>query len=99
MKLEEVLQHLRNGGKVKIVEFASTNKSYDLEELNSMLTFSGLSRKEFEIIEEPYKKEHIVEFDTKADYSIDGSGYETLLDIFPRTVNKTYKVTIEEIKK
>ena len=53
MKLEEVLPHLRAGGKVKIVEFASTNKSYDLEELNSMLTFSGLSRREFEIVETP----------------------------------------------
>jgi len=97
MKLEEVLPHLRAGGKVKIVEFASTNKSYDLEKLNSMLTFSGLSRREFEIVEEPYKKEHIVKTGYLHCRSVDGNTDLSYSDMFLKS-HTTYKVTIEEIK-
>jgi hypothetical protein len=103
MKPNEVLDGYLNDKKFQVCDSSAAGelsniwRDVDVSSLH-LDTVRGLCKyNRIRLKPEPYKKEYIVEFDAKADYSIDGSGYEILLDIFPRTVNKTYKVTIEEI--
>lgn len=55
---------------------------------------------DFEIVKNPYKKEHIIEvINTNFDYKLDGAPtYGVMTKIIPNISNKKYKVTIEEIK-
>lgn len=95
MKIEEVLPHLRAGGKVRIS--GRDGWEFSLNELNNQFSFIALHRLDnFEIVKKLYKAEHVVEKDPDYDYIIDGNQYATFSEILPELGQK-YKVTIEEI--
>jgi hypothetical protein len=95
MKFEEVLPHLRNGGKV-ICEGYKWGTFEDICKYG--LGSRALQSNDWEIIDTPYKKEHIISFVYRHDYAIDGDQHITLGELFPNVKNKKYKVTIEEIE-
>ena len=102
MKLEEVLPHLRAGGKVL---FAGYRWSTLEDIMKYDISRRGLESNDWEIVKEPYKKEpykkepykkeHIIERLRNDGYAIDGNAYDSFVYLLPET--KKYKVTIEEI--
>jgi hypothetical protein len=104
MKLEEVVPHLRAGGKVKVGKdtYKIINNKlhfyYDGDWIYSGNTFPDILFLEFDIVKEPYKKEHIVKTDGYLYCkSIDGKTNWSYSNMFLKC-NTTYKVTIEEIE-
>lgn len=97
MKLEEVLPHLRAGGKVTYSK-NTQEVEYDLEKLLNCLSYIELESDYFEIIKKPYKKEYIVECDKDGYTIINGTYSNRVMYLLPEdNKNKKYKVTIEEI--
>jgi hypothetical protein len=94
MKLEDVLPHLRNGGSVIC-------KGYRWDTFEDICKYglggSALQSNDWEIIDTPYKKEHIISFVNSHDYTINGDVHTTLGEIFPNRINKKYKITVEGI--
>lgn len=94
MKLEEVLPHLRAGGKVKYKYgkiFCITNSLTNVLKSDP----KDLAGNEFEIVKEPYKKEIIIHKESFNRYFIDGDSPDTTIRNLPKG---DYKVTIEEIE-
>jgi hypothetical protein len=96
MKLEEVLQHLRTGGLVKVTGSIG-NPKLNLDQLIRSYTTEILINLDFEIVKKPHKAEYIVEKSSYLDYSIDGDIYSTFSELLPES-GRLYRVTIEEIR-
>jgi hypothetical protein len=94
MKLEEVLPHLRVGGKVRIGMIVCDIYSFTLifnQVFGSLLTVEGLQSDIFEIVEEPYKEVFI-----RHSHVSEGHCYKR--DVITIEVPKSgkYKITLED---
>lgn len=89
MKLEEVIPHLRAGGRVKVEGYRPMN----LEELTKSIHVTYLFTKQYEIVTEPLKIETKL-WSGGTNLNIVNLGH--ILNILKPYID--YKVTIEEIK-
>lgn len=99
MKLEDVLPHLRAGGKVKLGKFFTAE--YTLDGL-FILHKDILKSDDFVMVKDIYKNEHIIDFESYSCYTISNIKQNkflatSLVELFPNRTNTKYKVTIEEI--
>jgi hypothetical protein len=100
MKFEEVIQHLRDGGRV--TNNGNKYSTYDINDIFKNFKGYDLLNSEWVIINKSYKKEHIVYVnpDHYGCYLIQDSDKINLKDLFPKIKScqtGKYKVTIEEI--